>query len=93
MSNETILVVDDNEANRDMLSRRLEKQGYRVITAEGGAEALDLIKEFRCDLALLRYAAEDRGDTQSRRVSQRLQRGGDLGGQLAGRCQHQARGP
>jgi CheY-like chemotaxis protein len=38
-----LLVVDDNEDNRDMLARRLRRRGYEVRTAESGAEALDLI--------------------------------------------------
>ena len=38
-----LLVVDDEEMNRDMLSRRLELEGYTVLTAPGGAEALGLI--------------------------------------------------
>ena len=33
-----LLVVDDEEMNRDMLSRRLELEGYSVLTAPGGAE-------------------------------------------------------
>jgi CheY-like chemotaxis protein len=35
-----VLVVDDNEMNRDMLSRRLERQGYQAIMAEDGVQAL-----------------------------------------------------
>ena len=31
-----LLVVDDHEMNRDMLSRRLRRQGYRVVTADNG---------------------------------------------------------
>jgi CheY-like chemotaxis protein len=38
-----LLVVDDNEDNRDMLARRLRRRGYQVSTAESGAEAFDLI--------------------------------------------------
>jgi len=38
-----LLVVDDSEANRDMLARRLIKQGYDVSTASGGAEALRML--------------------------------------------------
>ena len=42
MSDEnTILVVDDNEMNRDMLSRRLKRQGFTVDMAENGQMALD----------------------------------------------------
>jgi serine/threonine protein kinase/ActR/RegA family two-component response regulator len=48
-----LLVVDDNEMNRDMLSRRLEKAGYQVQTACDGASALDLIAAEPIDLVLL----------------------------------------
>ena len=48
-----ILVVDDNEANRDMLSRRLERSGYKVLMAEGGQAGLDLIRTQPIDLVLL----------------------------------------
>ena len=36
----TVLLVEDNESNRDMLTRRLEKRGYRVVCASTGAAAL-----------------------------------------------------
>jgi CheY-like chemotaxis protein len=37
-------LVDDEELDRDMLGRRLEFHGYRVITAENGRPALELIE-------------------------------------------------
>jgi len=49
----TLLVVDDNEMNRDMLSRRLERRGYRVLTADDGQPALDLLERESVDLVLL----------------------------------------
>ena len=49
----TLLVVDDNAMNRDMLGRRLERKGYRVLTASDGASALDLIAAEPIDLVLL----------------------------------------
>jgi len=48
-----LLVVDDNEMNRDMLSRRLEREGYTVSVAENGRQALDLVRVQRFDLVLL----------------------------------------
>ena len=49
----TLLVVDDNEANSDMLSRRLMRRGFSVACAAGGREALELIARERYDLILL----------------------------------------
>ena len=39
-----ILLVEDNEMNKDMLSRRLMKKGYDVIFAVDGQEAIDMAK-------------------------------------------------
>src|SRR5690606_16086600 len=48
-----ILVVDDNEMNRDMLSRRLQRQGHTVELAEDGRQALGMIEAGDYDLVLL----------------------------------------
>jgi phosphoserine phosphatase RsbU/P len=48
-----ILVVDDNEANRDVLSRRLKRQGHSVVVAEDGRQALDMMRMQSFDLILL----------------------------------------
>jgi class 3 adenylate cyclase len=48
-----ILVVDDNAANRDLLSRRLQRDGYQVTSATDGAAALALVAEEGFDLVLL----------------------------------------
>ena len=48
-----ILVVDDDAANRDLLSRRLEREGHRVATAENGTAALDMVRSGAFDLVLL----------------------------------------
>ena len=48
-----ILVVDDTEANRDLLSRRLRRQGHAVDTADGGRSALEAMAKFEFDLILL----------------------------------------
>jgi sigma-B regulation protein RsbU (phosphoserine phosphatase) len=48
-----ILVVDDNAANRDALSRRLERRGYAVTTADDGPAALALLAHRPFDLVLL----------------------------------------
>jgi diguanylate cyclase (GGDEF)-like protein/PAS domain S-box-containing protein len=49
----SLLVVDDQETNRDLLKRRLERIGYRVEVADGGAMALDCIAKQKFDLVLL----------------------------------------
>ncbi len=48
-----ILVVDDNKENRDVLSRRLERQGYGVVMAENGHQAMDAVRAREFDLVLL----------------------------------------
>lgn len=49
----SLLVVDDNDANRDMLSRRLERLGHRVSTAVDGYHALEIMSNTAFDLVLL----------------------------------------
>jgi len=48
-----VLVVDDTAANRDILSRRVEREGYLVTTAEHGVEALEKLRAESFDLVLL----------------------------------------
>jgi CheY-like chemotaxis protein len=47
-----ILVVEDNDANRVMLARRLNKHGYRTTEAADGRQALDAVTKHRFDLVL-----------------------------------------
>ena len=49
----TILIVEDNEMNRDMLSRRLERRGYTVLIAVDGQTGLDLARTGAPDLILM----------------------------------------
>lgn len=49
----TILVVDDLPANRDLMARRLERSGFRVVSAASGPEALELLQRAPVDLVLL----------------------------------------
>lgn len=49
----SLLVIDDNEANRDALSRRLSLKGYQVAVAADGHEALALAANHPYDLVLL----------------------------------------
>lgn len=48
-----ILLVEDNEMNRDMLSRRLERRGYAVRVAFDGAEGIRMAHELMPDLILM----------------------------------------
>ncbi len=48
-----ILVVDDVAGNRELLSRRLSREGHSVTTADGGTSALELLGEREFDLVLL----------------------------------------
>ncbi len=49
----TILIVDDEALNLDMLSRRLQRSGFDVCVAEGGGRALELTEQASFDLILL----------------------------------------
>ncbi len=48
-----ILLVEDNEMNRDMLSRRLTRRGYTVVIAEDGQQGVDMATSERPDLILM----------------------------------------
>lgn len=48
-----ILLVEDNEMNRDMLSRRLIRRGYDVATAVDGREGVDMARDGGYDLVLM----------------------------------------
>src|SRR5437762_1764088 len=48
-----ILLVEDNEMNRDMLSRRLERRGYQVVMAEDGAVGVAMSKSEAPDIILM----------------------------------------
>jgi two-component system, cell cycle response regulator DivK len=49
----TILLVEDNELNRDMLSRRLERHGFIIIFAENGKESIDIARSNQPDIILM----------------------------------------
>ena len=48
-----ILLVEDNEMNRDMLSRRLIRRGYEVVFAVNGKEGVDLARSEKPDIILM----------------------------------------
>lgn len=49
----TILLADDYESIREFCRQELEDEGYRVITADDGAEAIDLVQQHSPDLVIL----------------------------------------
>ena len=48
-----VLIVDDNEINRDMLARRLHRRDFQITMAVNGREALELVRQSPYDLILL----------------------------------------
>jgi len=48
-----ILLVEDNEMNRDMLSRRLERRGFEVVIAVDGKQGVELARSTSPDLILM----------------------------------------
>lgn len=48
-----ILLVEDNEMNRDMLSRRLERRGFEIAIAVDGREGVEMAKAGKYDLVLM----------------------------------------
>ncbi len=48
-----ILLIEDNEMNRDMLSRRLQRKGYQVVTAADGQQGVMLTHREKPDLILM----------------------------------------
>jgi len=54
-----ILLVEDNEMNRDMLSRRLIRKGYEVVMALDGHQAVEMATSERPDLILMDMSLPD----------------------------------
>jgi CheY-like chemotaxis protein len=48
-----VLLVEDNEMNRDMLSRRLVRRGFQVVFAMDGQQGVDLARSERPDIILM----------------------------------------
>jgi two-component system cell cycle response regulator DivK len=48
-----ILLVEDNELNRDMLSRRLQRRGFEVLTALDGENAVQITADIKPDIVLM----------------------------------------
>jgi CheY-like chemotaxis protein len=48
-----ILLVEDNDINRDMVSRRLQRRGFAVVTAIDGTQAVDMARSEKPDVILM----------------------------------------
>jgi len=48
-----VLLVEDNEMNRDMLSRRLARRGFEVVSAVDGQQGVDLARSEKPDIILM----------------------------------------
>ena len=70
----TILLVEDNELNRDMLSRRLARRGYAVLVAENGEEAQSMASAHVPDLILMDIGLPEMDGWQATRLLKKNQR-------------------
>ena len=55
----TILLCEDNDLSRDMLSRRLRRKGYGVILATDGSEGLSMAQQHKPDIILMDLSLPD----------------------------------
>ena len=62
-----ILMVEDNEMNRDALSRRLERRGYEVVLAVDGKQGLTLAQSAQPDLILMDLSLPEIGGWEATR--------------------------
>lgn len=73
----TILVVDDNEANRVLAKSALEDEGYRVVLATGGAEGIAAFERERPDCVLLDVRMPDVDGIEACRTIRSTEHGAD----------------
>ena len=73
-----ILLVEDNELNRDMLSRRLVRRGYEVLTAGDGERGVSLAISEMPDLILMDISLPDLNGWDATRRIRRNQRTADI---------------
>lgn len=55
IAKQTILIVDDLEANRDVLQRYIERFGHNSVSCESGAKTLEILRQQSIDIVLLDY--------------------------------------
>jgi|SRR5215472_7519190 len=70
-----IVVADDNEANRELISVILQRQGYEVLEANNGREALEFVQLRQPDLILLDIHMPEMDGYEALRVIRESQRG------------------
>src|SRR5579862_2516249 len=75
---DSLLVVDDEEMNRNMLSRRLERAGFRVEVARDAAEALRMTNQQTFDLILLDQMMPERSGSEVLRELRKLYSAAEL---------------
>lgn len=63
-----VLIVEDNELSRDMLSRRLRRKGYEVLVAVDGSEGVSMVKQERPDIVLMDLSLPDMDGWYATRV-------------------------
>jgi CheY-like chemotaxis protein len=61
----TVLYVDDDAASRELCRRILEDEGYRVLLAEDGAEAIDIVEAENPDVAILDIRMPHKGGLEA----------------------------
>ena len=72
----TILLVEDNELNRDMLSRRLSRRGYDVVLADTAPSAVDQANKVNPDLILMDVSLGETSGLDATRAIRAAQKNG-----------------
>src|SRR4030088_1557578 len=73
-----LLIVDDNEMNRDMLARRLARKGYDVLVAKGAQELVERVKQDSVDLVLLDIEMPELTGLDALRILRKVYSAADL---------------
>ena len=63
-----VLIVEDNEMNRDMLQRRLERRGYKVVSAVDGPHGIEMALSATPDIVLMDVALGDMDGWEATRI-------------------------
>jgi len=63
-----LLLVEDNELNRDMLGRRLRHRGYEVVTAVNGREGIEMARGEKPDVILMDLSLPEMDGWQAARI-------------------------